>query len=796
MNLRTLLPLALMPTLLLTGMLYGAVPEPPTELQVNYTRCPAVIDTAKPLFGWQVNDQDRGEKQTAYQLRVASSRERCAAGLGDLWDSGKVASAAQNDIVYGGKALSSRASGWWQVRTWDKDDQPSGWSAPAAFELGLLEISDWSASWIGGDYERYRTEVVLPTGKKISKARVYISAKEIFDLTINSARVGSDRVMEPGGSVFAARTRYCTYDVTTNLRTGANAVAVAAGRGRIGHWWLKSSDREFILQIEVFYTDGSSTRIVSGKGVWKGTSSGPLIPLPSQKSELYQGETYDARNGDDWASPGFDDHSWTTITEARPVASGSRLCAQSAPPMKRSALMKAVAITQPWPGIYVFDFGQKISGWTQLSVQGPAGTTVSLKHGEKILTPTTWADYTLTLNAKIINGAAGIRFRIADDDNFYLAQLNADGSFVLQKKVKGAWTKLKEIPLGLIANKNYTVAIDVCGPLIKSSIDGKLIDSTEDKTFGSGKVGFWQHGTETAAFDHITLEPAGHYDLSRGNKYSIPDGCSDDGWWISRSNLKVINLAKTNEKDKNTPRQFVLTDNETMKSYDGGLTGQVDSANLHVFRSRKFADATDRYTLKGGELERWEPHFTMHGFRYVEVVGYPGVPTVDSLQARAAHQSVDENPGSFNCSNELLNKLHSAWKWTYLGSLQFGMPVDCDQRDERTGWTGDAHCSSLAGSYNFDVIKFYDSWMQDLQDTQGTNGNIENIAPVQHISKDGNNINTTWLGAYVIIPWDIYMAAGSKELLGKRYASMKAFIDFQATSHVDNFIDSKNTAVP
>ena len=769
---------------------HSAAPESPTGLLVNYARNPHGIDTPRPLFSWIVNDPDRGEVQTAYHIIVSSTKALCEAGHGDLWDTGKVPSPAQNDIRYQGAPLASRNSCWWKVRTWDKDAQVGAWSVPATFELAFLQQSAWTASWIGGDFERYRTEILLPDNKTIAKARAYISAKEIFDLNINGARVGGDRVMEPGESVFTKRMRYCTYDVTSNLRLGSNAIGVAVGRGRIGHWWLKSGDREFMLQIEIVYTDGSARRIVTDKEIWKATKSGPLIPLPPNKSELFQGETYDARNEDDWTNPGFDDSSWTVVTTARPAVMGSPLTAQIAPPMKVRPPMEAKAITQPLPGVFVFDFGQKISGWSRLTVNGSRGATVTLRHGDKLYTPQTWADYTLTLNATILNSAAGIRFRIADDDNFYLAQLKTNGLFVLQKKVKGVWTKIKDAEAQLVENKPYLVKIELVGATIRTSIDGKLIDTTEDAAFRSGKVGFWQHGGEAAAFDHIFVEPISHFDLSRGSPYSIKDGSSDEGLWVNRHHLKSMALPAQNfDKARGNSRQFILTDNETMQSYDGGVTGQVDQSNLHAFNSNYFADSTDRYTLRGGAEESWEPHFTLHGFRYVEVFGYPGVPTVDSVKARPAHAAIDENPSAFTCSDDLLNKLHSAFVWTFKSSAQFGYVCDYG-RDERTGWVGN---NSMGEVYNFDILNLYDSWLTDFQDTQIANGKISRVAP-QQVDTDnlgGQDAGTPWLASYLTQPWDVYMAYGSKALLEKRYESMRKLVDFLRTDQVTNNIDCK-----
>ena len=774
---------------LLTQIALAATPQAPTELRTCYTKDPLGIDTPKPVFGWIVNDTERGAVQSAYQIIVSSSRANCEAGKGELWDTGEVHTAKQNDIAYEGAPLTSKTAYWWKVRTWNKDVQASPWSVPATFETAFLKNSEWMAQWIGGDYERYSTIATLPSDNKIIQARAYISAKEMFDLNINGERVGGDRVLEPGFSRFDVRMRYCTYDVTSNFHGGANVILVALGNGHLQHFYLKSAEREFLLQIEVRFSDGTTALILSDNEHWKGTRSGPVVPLPTTKSELYQGVTYDARNEDDAANPVYDDKGWTQIRTSKPIASSVLLVAQTTRPTKATSLVTPVAMTQPLPGVHVFDMGRRINGWSQLTVQGPRGSTVTLKHGEKLYTPDSWADYTFSLNATIIEGAAGIRFRIADDDNYYLWQLRADGGLVEQKKVKGVWTEIKKIPMEFKKGTTYAVKIELAGSTIRTSIDGKLIDTTEDNSFGSGKVGFWQKGDQTASFDHLVVEPASHWDYSTRSPYAMKSGCSDDGLWINRENLVVTKPA---DDKKGLNRKFTLKNNERMMSYDGGVTGQVDQSNLHVFPSYHFADATERYTLKGGAAETWEPRFTSHGFRYVEVHGFPGIPTLDSIKGRVSHQSLDENPGSFTCSNDLLNKLHQACANTYLNCAQHGMPVDCDQRDERMGWTGDSHLSAPAAYYNFDVINFYDSWMDDLMDTQATNGSVFNIAPTLTAAHIGTCKSTTWTATYLLTPWETYMATGSKEFLRKRYPSMKAFADFLATDHVVDYIDSKD----
>ena len=129
-------------------------------------------------------------------------------------------------------------------------------------------------------------------------------------------------------------------------------------------------------------------------------------------------------------------------------------------------------------------------------------------------------------------------------------------------------------------------------------------------------------------------------------------------------------------------------------------------------RPLRFAEATDRYTLRGGETETWEPRFTFHGFRYVEVNDWPGDLNPQDLSAVVLHSDL-ERTGWFECSDKLLNQLHENVVWGMRGNF-LDVPTDCPQRDERLGWTGDLQVFSPTASFLYDVSGFLQSWLKDL----------------------------------------------------------------------------------
>ena len=144
-------------------------------------------------------------------------------------------------------------------------------------------------------------------------------------------------------------------------------------------------------------------------------------------------------------------------------------------------------------------------------------------------------------------------------------------------------------------------------------------------------------------------------------------------------------------------------------------------------RPLRNAEATDRYTLRGGDTETWEPEFTFHGFRYVEVDGWPGVVEPQSFTGVVIHSDL-ERTGTFTCSNELLNRLHENVVWGMRGNF-VGVPTDCPQRDERLGWTGDLQVFGPTAAFLYDVDGFLSGWLTDLAREQTDDGIVPIVVP-------------------------------------------------------------------
>jgi alpha-L-rhamnosidase len=184
------------------------------------------------------------------------------------------------------------------------------------------------------------------------------------------------------------------------------------------------------------------------------------------------------------------------------------------------------------------------------------------------------------------------------------------------------------------------------------------------------------------------------------------------------------------------------------------------------------ARVTDSYILRGGGEEIWQPQFTFHGFRYVEVTGYPGTPTADAITGIVIG-SDNPSSGSWECSNPLLNQLLSNIVWGQRGNY-ISVPTDCPQRDERLGWMGDAQVFVRTATCNADVHAFFDHWLQDVSDAQTADGAFTDISP--HVA--GAVGSAAWADAGVICPWTIYQVYDDPRLIRRQYDSMAKYIEY------------------
>jgi alpha-L-rhamnosidase len=347
-----------------------------------------------PTFSWKLPPDI--QVQGAYSIVVASSPELLP-DKPDLWESGKVDSEETLFVKYEGEKLSSRQKAFWQVMVWDQNGNESQWSETAHLELGLLNNKDWNGNWISIPAEALsekdargsllfrpqymRKEIKLHS--RVKRARLYITAKGVYEAYINGTKVGTD-VMSPGWTPVSKSISTLTYDVTDMLKEGENTIGavVAEGwhSGRINlRRTLKTVEHtpRLLCQLEIEDADGTQT-IVSDAS-WKVTQNGPI-----RSSKIYDGETYDARYElGEWSSNGYDDSNWLSVTE-QGIADSILLLPKRYEGVKDKSEIAVKNITEPEAGKPIFDFGQNNVGVPLVNVPMKKGDTLSIRFAEML----------------------------------------------------------------------------------------------------------------------------------------------------------------------------------------------------------------------------------------------------------------------------------------------------------------------------------------------------------------------------------------------------------------------------
>ena len=377
------------------GLLADAIyaNEQPSGVEVGSLLCeykvkPIGMDELYPRLSWQLKTTRRAVSQSAYQVRVGARKEDLIQHRNLLWDSGKVKSDQSVNVVYTGPDLLSGKRYYWQVRVWDDEDQASDWSQLEFWEMGLLEPSDWKASWIIPNLDEdtsrpqaapmLRTEFEIP--EEVGSARLYITSLGLYEVEVNGRTVG-DQIFTPGWTSYRNRLQYQTYEVQDLLRKGRNAVGIVLGdgwyRGFIGFKGQRNyyGDKLALLfQLDIAMKDGSSLLVLSND-TWT-SSHGPIL-----MSDIYMGESYDARlEQPGWSEPGFDDESWSGVRQQD--FSKDHLIAPVGPPVRRQEEIKPVEILKTPDGKTVYDLGQNMVGWVRIQVHGEAGDVITLRHAE------------------------------------------------------------------------------------------------------------------------------------------------------------------------------------------------------------------------------------------------------------------------------------------------------------------------------------------------------------------------------------------------------------------------------
>lgn len=723
-----------------------------TKPTVEYVRHPLGLDVPRPRLSWPLTSTEEGQAQSAYHVRVATAADRLTEP--DVWDSGKVASSDSVLVPYAGPGLKSRTRYYWSVRVWDTAGKASGWSEPSWWETGLSEAKDWTARWIGapaslvgapalddaswiwfpeGDpagsapaaTRWFRGRVDVPEG--VTRARLVMTADDGFTAHVNGTQVAHTEA----DSAADNWRRPVVVDVTAQLRPGAAVVAVSATNATTGPAGLLG-----VLEL----TTADGVRALTTDGTWKTTDKEP------------EG---------DWRSAEYDDGPWAASKVLAPWGSGpwGKVAPNHCPAAQLRHEFRLRA-------------GKKVARARLYSTA--LGLYDAWLNGERVgddrLAPG-WTDY----NKRV-------QYQTYDVTEQLKSGANALGVTVAVGWYAGN--------VGMFGPHQYGERPAFLGQLEVTYTDG----STDRVLSGTG----WRAATgPVTAADLLSGED---YD-ARLETAGWTRAGFDDSDWIAADAVDEVKAAVVAQIDGYTRVESEISAREVSEPKPGvfvfdlgqnmvgavRLTGsgkagtKVQLRHAEVLNpdgtvyttNLRSARATDTYTLKGGGTETFEPRFTFHGFRYVEVTGYPGKPPRDAVVGRVLHTSAPFTM-DFETNVPMLNQLHSNITWGQRGNF-LSIPTDTPARDERLGWTGDINVFAPTAAYTMESARFLTKWLDDLRDGQPDDGAFPDVAPF--IGTVGKGV-AGWGDAGVTVPWALYQAYGDKRVLEQSWSSMLKWLDY------------------
>ena len=714
----------------------------------------------------------RGLHQTAYRVLVASSNASLAAHTGDLWDSGKVASAASIHVTYAGKPLTSGVAAYWKVQVWDQGGQPSDLSTPAQWSMGLLQAQDWQGAWIGreeaGLYKApdsiyhafehahwiwqsdraqtgapvgdsyFRASFTVPAGRKVRHAIAMVSAEPGCEFFVNG-----EKVMAVTNAAIPEDA-----DISGLIHAGENQVAVHAAHPKAAPAGLLSA-----IKVEF---DSGEPLLVQSNNTWRFTA----------KPEA------------GWQKAGFADAGWQAAKDLGEygLAPWKEIGFLESQRLPARAGAGDFAVTKKVRRATVYFSGLGVS---ELYLNGA-------KVGDHVLSPgltdydkrALYVTFDVTRHVVAGNNTVGLLLGNGRYHAPRLLQPIGTRSFGYPKAKLQLNLEYEDgTRSSVVSDASWKLTTN--GPILgNNEYDGEDYDARRELT-GWSKPGF-----DDSKWESVQTVPAPGGVLAA--QMAEPLRVTETLKPLSVKKLKPgVYIFDMGQNMVGWCRLHVTGPKGTAVTLRHAETLQPNGA-LYVENLRS-AKAADTYTLKGGGPEVWEPRFTYHGFRYVEVTGFPGEPTAAAIEGRVVHDDMDR-AGEFTSSSEMLNKIHHNMFWGIRGNYR-SIPTDCPQRDERQGWLGDRGQVSRSESYMFDVAGFYSKWMTDLEDGQRPNGSISDVMPNYWPLY---NDSLTWPGTLVFVHGMLYDQYGDRRVLARGYDSMKKWIDMES-SFMKNGLTAKDT---
>jgi len=719
---------------------------------------PLGIPGSPPVFGWQLASDERAESQSAYEIEVGT-----AASADDVWRSGRVESSAQVDVAYEGPALEAATEYHWRVRVWDGDGEASDWSDDASFETGLLTADDWGdADWIGRDaaytdWTDYTTTVEFDLNAVAFGTFLRAtSASNAYMWQINVGTTASAvPKLVPHRLVNGTYTLLSAVDLTAHgftraeLLDGAHTISFAIEGDRISTT-----------------LDGTA---IDSREVSDHPYGGVGVRTFGDESVDVRSIDVTAADGTELAHPDLADgnpFSAGTATSGGVLVSGGsdallRTAESNAPLLRREFAVdadKTVSSARVYAAAH---------GIYELSLNGE-------KVGDQHLAPG-YTEYDKRIQSQT--------YDVTD-------QLSA-GANAFGAALGDGWWAGK---IGLAGKGQYGSDLSLVARLKIEYTDGSTdwVDTGSDWAWATGPF---------AATD---LQIGETYDARAERPGWGTAGYDDAGWAPVR--IEESDTAKLSPQPDEPIRETEVLDTvEVTEPTDGttvydlgqnmvgvprvtitgraGQTAKIRHAEVlnpdgTIYTANlRAALATDYYTFAEDGTITYEPTFTQHGFRYIEISGLDEAPPAEDVRGAVWGSDISRT-GRLETSNTMVDQLLSNVSWGARGNF-LSIPTDTPARDERLGWTGDINVFAPTASYMFDMRGFLGKWMTDVRDEQKADGQIPAVVPSTKGAFDASGPG--WQEAVVSVPYALFRAYGDLDVVRTNWAAMQKFYDFAAS---------------
>ena len=739
----------------------------PMHLQVDNLTRPLGIDDTTPRFSWKLNDPAHGARQTAYRVLVATQQELLTDGKTDVWDSGKVNSGQSLNVKYAGPAVKPSSRYWWRVEIWGSDAKAYPASAAEWWETGLLS-QGWRGEWIGWETteeaavrkapsvwianpdvvpgtaqplseQRFGYRASLRVEKPVERAVLFATGEDTVAAWVNGGRVLTVAAYPPYHHL--PWKKFVRADVTAQIATGQNTIAIESVHYIDKYGEKRRKDAPpMIATVVLLYKDGTTAEFGSD-GTWKSAAS----PTAG------------------WEKKDFDDASWKSAVvwmqkggpEVQPVL-------QPWIPDSVKVLWKSFETEKPVKSVRLY---ATALGTYELHVNHE-------RVGDTVMAPG-WTDY---------------RERVLYQ-TYDVTQLVKSGANVIEALLAPGWYST---PLEWLQQPNN---YGDTPPALRAQL---RIEYADGKVEWVGTDASWK--ADTSFIVHSELYDGETQDLRElyrtFNRTGVDARPGKQVQLIRPKEIKIeaqafppigidraLSVVKMTEPK---PGVFIYDFGQNMAGVEKLVVSGAAGTDVQVrvgealnpdgtlyTENLRTAKATDHFILSGLATDVLVPHFTFHGFRYIEITGVKNASDVHAVFAQVLHTDFNFT-AKLTTGNAMINKLWSNILWGQRSNF-VGLPTDCPQRDERLGWSADAQVFWRAASYNAPLAAFTRKFAADLRGTQVGTPYYGIYAP--GTAKISPGVAAAWSDAGVIIPWTSWLQTGDTSVIDENWQAMRKYVD-------------------